>query len=135
MGYLAQEQELLEPDLTPYHTIESVAAGMSQTEIRTFLHSFLFAGDEVFVQNSVLSFGKRARLMLALLVAQGCNFLVMDEPINHHDILSREHFEQALQQFPGTFLAVVHDRRFIDRTAIEIWELRDGQIRTALTGS
>jgi ATP-binding cassette subfamily F protein 3 len=68
--------------------------------------------------------------MLALLVAQGCNFLLLDEPVNHLDIPSRERFEQALMQFPGTLLAVVHDRMFIQRIATEIWELRGGEIRS-----
>jgi ATP-binding cassette subfamily F protein 3 len=102
---------------------------MDQTDIRNFLHFFLFAGDEVFVKVSSLSFGERARLMLALLVAQGCNFLLLDEPVNHLDIPSRERFEQALGQFPGTLLAVVHDRMFIQRIATEVWELRGGEIK------
>jgi ATP-binding cassette subfamily F protein 3 len=133
LGYATQEQELLDPTLTPYDTIRLQAETMSQTEIRSFLHFFLFTGDEVFVKVGDLSFGERARLMLALLVAQGCNFLLLDEPLNHLDIPSRERFEQALSQFPGTLLAVVHDRAFIRRVATGVWELRNGRIR-ALTG-
>jgi ATPase subunit of ABC transporter with duplicated ATPase domains len=129
LGYVAQEQETLDPDLTPYDTIRAEAVNMDQTEIRRFLHFFLFAGDDVFVKVGDLSFGERARLMLALLVAQGCNFLLLDEPINHLDIPSRERFEEALFQFPGTVLAVVHDRAFIHRLATDIWEMREGQIR------
>ncbi|MBN1991686.1 MAG: ABC-F family ATP-binding cassette domain-containing protein [Anaerolineae bacterium] len=129
LGYMAQEQEILEPDLTPYDTIRAEAVKMDQTEIRRFLHFFLFSGDDVFVRVGDLSFGERARLMLALLVAQGCNFLLLDEPVNHLDIPSRERFEEALAQFPGTMLAVAHDRAFIRRATTGIWELRDGQIR------
>jgi ATP-binding cassette subfamily F protein 3 len=128
IGYLAQEQEVLDPDSNPYETIQQAAVAMNQTEVRTFLHSFLFRGDEVFVRVGNLSFGERARLMLALLIAQGCNFLLLDEPINHLDIPSRERFEEALLQFPGTILAVVHDRTFIERVATGIWELRDERI-------
>ena len=102
---------------------------MSQTEIRNFLHFFLFSGDDVFIKISALSFGERTRLMLALLVAQGCNFLLLDEPVNHLDIPSRERFEYALSQFPGTVLAVVHDRAFIRQVATGIWKLRDGRIK------
>jgi ATPase subunit of ABC transporter with duplicated ATPase domains len=129
LGYATQEQEILDPNLTPYDTIRAEAVDMSQTEIRRFLHFFLFAGDDVFVKIGDLSFGERARLMLALLVAQACNFLVLDEPINHLDIPSRERFEQALDQFPGTVLAVVHDRAFIQRMTTGIWEMRAGRIR------
>jgi len=129
LGYLAQEQENLEPDLTPYDAIRAAAVEMDQTEVRRFLHHYLFAGDDVFVKIGDLSFGERTRLMLALLVAQGCNFLLLDEPINHLDIPGRERFEEALDQFPGTVLAVVHDRAFIRRVATGIWELRQGRIR------
>ncbi|HMR65399.1 MAG TPA: ATP-binding cassette domain-containing protein, partial [Anaerolineae bacterium] len=128
LGYLAQEQEILDPALNPFESIQAVAEGLSQTEIRTFLHAFLFSGDEVFIRNGDLSFGERTRLMLALLIAQGCNLLVMDEPTNHLDLPSRERFEQALSQFPGTVLAAVHDRAFIRQVATEIWELRAGEL-------
>lgn len=131
VGYFAQEQESLDPDSTPFDTIRAAAdaVGMDQTEVRSFLHFFLFAGDEVFVRNGDLSFGERARLMLALLVARGCNFLLLDEPVNHLDIPSRERFEAALIQFPGTVLAVAHDRAFIRRVATQVWELRAGRLR------
>jgi ATP-binding cassette subfamily F protein 3 len=128
LGYFAQEQEQLDPQSTPYDTIRLNAAQMNQTEIRSFLHFFLFSGDDVFIPVSKLSYGERARLMLALLVAQGCNFLMLDEPINHLDIPSRERFEQALEQFPGTLLVAVHDRAFISRIATQVWELREGQV-------
>lgn len=129
MGYLAQEQEILDPHSTPYDTIRAVSEQMSQTDTRNFLHFFLFSGDEVFSPIATLSYGERARLMLALLVAQGCNFLLLDEPVNHLDIPGRERFEQALGQFPGTVLAVAHDRAFIRAVATQVWELRRRQIR------
>ncbi len=128
LGYLAQEQEFLEPDQTPYDVIRATSEQMSQSEIRNFLHHFLFKGDEVFVKIGSLSYGERTRLMLALLVAQGCNFLILDEPTNHLDISGREQVEQALLQFPGTILAVVHDRAFIQQIATEIWHLDEGSI-------
>ena len=129
LGYYAQEQETLDGDSTPYEAIRSVAA-MDQTEVRSFLHYFLFTGDEVFVRIGSLSFGERARLSLARLVAQGCNFLLLDEPINHLDIPSRSRFEQAVSAFQGTVLAIVHDRYFIERFASGLWAIEDGTIRT-----
>ncbi len=62
-------------------------------------------------------------------MARGCNFLLLDEPINHLDIPSRARFEQALAAFEGTVLAVVHDRYFIERFAGEIWEIERDAIR------
>ncbi len=103
VGYMAQEQEALDPALDAFGSIRSIAS-MSDTDTRAFLHQFLFAGDEVFTPVARLSFGERARLMLATLVAKGCNFLMLDEPINHLDIPSRTRFEQALGAFDGTIL-------------------------------
>ena len=125
IGYMAQEQELLDPGLDALGTIRA-AAPLSETDARSFLHYFLFAGDDVFVPVGSLSYGERARLSLASLVASGCNFLLLDEPINHLDIPSRARFEQALAAFDGTVLAVVHDRYFIEGFATEIWQVQGG---------
>ncbi len=127
VGYYAQEQEDLDPYSTPYDLIRAVAP-LDQTETRSFLHYFLFAGDDVFVPVGSLSFGERARLALARLVAQGCNFLLLDEPINHLDIPSRTRFEQAMTAFQGTVLAIVHDRYFIDRFATGLWVVEEGTV-------
>jgi ATP-binding cassette subfamily F protein 3 len=127
LGYMAQEQELLNPALNSVQTIQSVSS-MSETETRNFLHYFLFKGDAALRASGDLSFGERARLQLATLVAQGCTFLILDEPINHLDIPSRERFEEALENFKGTILAVVHDRSFIEKFASDVWLAKDGKI-------
>jgi ATP-binding cassette subfamily F protein 3 len=129
LGYYAQEQENLDPDSTPFDTVYSVAA-MSETDVRSFLHYFLFAGDDVFVPVGSLSYGERARLVLARLVASGCNCLLLDEPINHLDIPSRTSFEQAMTAFEGTVLAVVHDRYFIRQFATGVWAVEDGTVHS-----
>jgi ATP-binding cassette, subfamily F, member 3 len=127
LGYMAQEQELLNPTLNGVQTIQAVSA-INETETRNFLHYFLFKGDAALRPAGELSFGERARLQLALIVAQGCTFLILDEPINHLDIPSRERFEEALENFNGTILAVVHDRSFIERFATDVWVAKDGKI-------
>ena len=127
LGYMTQEQELLNPNLNALQSVQNVAS-FNETEARNFLHYFLFKGDSALRPASELSFGERARLQLGLLVAQGCTFLLLDEPINHLDIPSRARFEEALANFKGTILAVVHDRYFIERFASEVWNVKDGKI-------
>ena len=105
---------------------------MNETEARNFLHYFLFEGDDVFTPVGQLSYGERARLILAKLVVSGVNCLVLDEPVNHLDIPSRERFEAALDAFPGTVLVAVHDRAFIERFASALWVLGEGTIRLRL---
>ena len=129
VGYYSQEQEGLDWEADAFTEIRKVAA-MDDTETRNFLHYFLFSGDDVFLPIGSLSFGERARLALAKLVAQGCNLLILDEPINHLDIPSREQFEQGLRRYEGTVLAVVHDRYFIERFATRLWAIHDGGIRS-----
>lgn len=128
VGYMTQEQEMVEPNLSALETILRVAP-FNETEARTFLHFFLFSKDDPLRLARDLSFGERSRLELAMLVAQGYNFLILDEPINHLDIPSRTRFEQALAQFQGTVLAVVHDRYFIQRFASEIWFVEGRKIK------
>ena len=127
IGYMSQEQELLSPNRNALQSVQDVAT-FNETEARNFLHYFLFKGDAALRPVSELSFGERARLQLGLLVAQGCTFLLLDEPINHLDIPSRARFEEALASFKGTILAVVHDRYFIERFASEVWNVKDGRI-------
>jgi ATP-binding cassette, subfamily F, member 3 len=128
-GYMAQEQENLDPALTPYETI------YQQTDLQRD-RGARFPGQvpvhrrRCFCASpwGLLSYGERARLALACLVAAGCNFLLLDEPINHLDIPSRARFEQALKNFEGTVLAIVHDRYFIEAYASQVWEVRDEKI-------
>ncbi len=127
LGYMSQEQNGLEAQQTALEIIQR-AAPLSETEARSFLHFFLFSGDDPLRAAHSLSFGERARLELARLVAQGCNFLLLDEPINHLDIPSRTRFEQALTHFEGAVLAVVHDRYFIERFATDLWLVQGGGI-------
>ncbi len=127
VGYMAQEQEGLDPDSSALDTLRQLVP-LNETEARSFLHYFLFSGDDALRPAAELSFGERSRLMLACLVASGCNFLLLDEPINHLDIPSRQRFEQALAHFPGAVLAVVHDRYFIQRYATDLWLVADGRI-------
>ena len=127
-GYMPQDQAGLDWNMSALEMIRQ-ATDVSETEARTLLHLYLFEGDEPLLPASSLSYGQRSRLLLATLVLEGANFLVLDEPMNHLDIPSRERFEEALDAFPGTVLMAVHDRTFIDRYATAIWNVEDGAIR------
>ena len=127
-GVLAQEQETLNPDWTLLQTALHERP-MNETEARSFLHFFLFSGDDVFRKVSECSLGERTRLQLALLVLRGCNLLLLDEPLNHLDIDGREHFEEALEAFEGTVIVVAHDRAFLHHYPNRIVDVRSGHAR------
>ncbi|HUP28047.1 MAG TPA: ABC-F family ATP-binding cassette domain-containing protein [Chloroflexia bacterium] len=128
MGVLSQEQETLRPEWSVLETVLQERP-MSETDARSFLHFFLFSGDEVFRRTSECSLGERSRLQLALLVIRGCNLLLLDEPLNHLDIEGRGHFEAALEAFEGTVIAVAHDRAFLNAYPDRIVEIKHGRAR------
>ncbi len=107
------------------------ATGLQRPEAQALLGRFLFSGwDEQTKPVAVLSGGERRRLVLALVVASGANFLVLDEPTNHLDLESREALEAALEAFPGTLLLVSHDRALLDAVAERTLALEDGTLRS-----
>ena len=81
---------------------------------------FVFWGDDVFDTIQSLSGGERGRVALTKLMLKKDNLLLLDEPTNHLDMDSREVLEDALQDFPGTILAISHDRYFINRFASRV---------------
>lgn len=90
---------------------------LKKEEIRSFLAEFLFRGEDLAKTVSRLSGGERARLVLASILYQKPNFLILDEPTSHMDIPSREAIEAILEKYQGTLLFVSHDRYFLSRLA------------------
>ena len=70
--------------------------------------------------------GEKGRVAFARLILSGANMLVLDEPTNHMDIVSREKIEDVLIEFKGAILVVSHDRYFINRVADKIFRI-DGE--------
>ncbi len=86
--------------------------------IRTFLGSMLFEGKEVFKQIKDLSTGEKVRAAFSNLLLGKFNLLLLDEPLNHLDINSRQIIEEALNNYNGAFLAVSHNRYFIKKSCL-----------------
>jgi ATP-binding cassette subfamily F protein 3 len=122
--------ESLDPSKTIIEELESVAESRNETDIRSLLGAFLFSDGDVYKKVSVLSGGEKSRVALAKTLVSPKNFLVLDEPTNHLDIQSRNVLIEALRQYKGTFLAVSHDRHFLDRVTNKIWYASGGGIVT-----
>ncbi len=123
VGYYDQENQNLDPSSTVLDELWNCYAGLTETEIRNALALFLFKGDDIEKQVSVLSGGEKARLTLCKLILSKMNLLILDEPTNHLDIGSREALEHALTEFDGTVIAVSHDRYFISKLATRILDV------------
>lgn len=122
-GYYDQGQQLLDPENTVVGELQDAYRLYSEPELRNILGRFLFRGEAVFLRVGDLSGGEKARLALLKLMMSGANVLVLDEPTNHLDIESKEVFEEALLDFPGTCIIVSHDRYFLNRIPTRIIEL------------
>ncbi|TWH45255.1 ABC-F family ATP-binding cassette domain-containing protein [Sporomusa sp. KB1] len=127
LGYFAQEHETLTDSNSVLDEVMREFA-FSEERTRHYLGAFLFRGEEVYKQVGDLSGGEKARLALLKLMLAGANFLILDEPTNHLDIAAREAVEEAIMNFPGTFLTVSHDRYFLDKVANRMVELDGGQL-------
>jgi len=115
VGYYDQERASLTGVRSVLNELWSVRPAMNEGSVRNLLGRFLFRGDDVFKQVSLLSGGEQGRLALAKLILEEPNFLVLDEPTNHLDIQSRQALEQALSDYPGTLMVASHDRYFLDQ--------------------
>jgi ATP-binding cassette, subfamily F, member 3 len=133
IGYFAQQElDVLQMDDGPLMHMVRLArdvgpAGREQ-ELRDFLGSFRFVGDMVNQPVGQMSGGEKARLVLALLVWQRPNLLLMDEPTNHLDLTTREALSMALNEFEGTVMLVSHDRALLREVCDEFWLVTKGGV-------
>ncbi len=132
LGYYDQHQAHLHEEKTVLDEVWDDFVRMDQTEIRGALGLFLFTGDEVLMPVSTLSGGEKGRVALTKLMLRKDNVLLLDEPTNHLDMDSREVLEDALENFPGTILAISHDRYFINRFADKVCVLEAGGMKEYL---
>ena len=128
IAYYDQEQSMLNDSSTVIEEMRNSYSLYSDTELRNMLGRFLFRGEDVFKTVSMLSGGERARLSLLKLMMSGANVLLLDESTNHLDIASKEVFEDALVEFPGTSVTVSHDRYLLNKVPTHIYEIRDGKL-------
>lgn len=122
-GYYDQGQQLLNPRNTVLEEMKETYRSYTDTQMRSILGRFLFRNDDVFLTVGDLSGGEKARLSLLKMMLGGANTLLLDEPTNHMDIESKEVFEEALAEFPGTAIIISHDRYFLQRIPDRILEL------------
>ncbi|GAB3496017.1 ATP-binding cassette domain-containing protein [Curvibacter fontanus] len=140
IGYFAQQElDVLRPPDTPLEhmirlvkdtTARGALSGQATREqdLRSFLGSFNFTGDQVKQTVGTMSGGEKARLVLCMLVWQRPNLLLLDEPTNHLDLATREALGMALNEFEGTVMLVSHDRALLRAVCDEFWLVSRGGI-------
>jgi ATP-binding cassette subfamily F protein 3 len=129
-AYFSQHEAELDERGSVLDCVQTMT-GLRRPDAQNLLGRFLFSGWETHEKAvKVLSGGERRRLALAVVVASGANFLVLDEPTNHHDLESREALESALENFPATVLLVSHDRALLDCVAERTLAIEDGAVKS-----
>lgn len=114
IGYFAQQTlELLDPKASAMLHLQRINQRASEQELRSFLGSFGFVGDNALVPVEPFSGGEKARLVLAILTYQKPNLLLLDEPTNHLDLDMRHALSLALQDYVGAMVIVSHDRHLL----------------------
>ncbi len=129
-AYHDQQRTRLDPEATVYEAAggggpgrtgeDWVAIGERKVALRDYLDDLLFPPSLQALPVKALSGGERNRLLLARLLAEGANVLVLDEPTNDLDLVTLNVLERLLLEFGGSVLLVTHDRYFLDKVATSL---------------
>lgn len=128
VGYFEQQMAQYSSDKTVLDDFWDEFPDQKQLEIRSALGAFLFSGDDVYKKIDMLSGGEMVRLALAKIFMYKPNFLILDEPTNHMDIIGKESLEHMLKSYTGTVLFVSHDRYFVKEVADALLVFADGKV-------
>ena len=125
--YFEQNRESLDPNITLKRALapegDQVVYRDRTLHVVSWAKRFLFRPEQIETSVSRLSGGEKARIVLARLMLQPADILVLDEPTNDLDISTLEVLEDSLLDFPGALVLVTHDRFLIDRVSTQILAL------------
>lgn len=129
VGYFDQTIAATKSELSVLEDFRAEYPELNDGEIRKTLGGFLLSGDDVFKCVKDLSGGEKVRLALSKIFRRRPNFLILDEPTNHMDIIGKETLEKLLMDFSGTVIVVSHDRYLINRVAKSLIVFENGGVR------
>ena len=127
VGYFDQQMAQYTSDDTVLDDFMKSFPYLTELEARSALGAFVFSGEDVFKTISMLSGGERVRLALCKIFKKKPNFLILDEPTNHMDIVGKETLEDILKEYSGTLIFVSHDRYFINKVATKVLLFEEGK--------
>ena len=127
VGYFDQQVATKVSDDTILEDYMKTYPFLTNQEARKDLGAFMFSGTDVDKKLNVLSGGEVVRLGLCKILKMKPNFLILDEPTNHMDIVSKETIEKMLKGYKGTIIFVSHDRYFVRKISDSLLVLEDGE--------
>jgi ATP-binding cassette subfamily F protein 3 len=129
LGYCAQHQtDVLDQDASPLLLMRRMDSRAAEQDLRNFLGSFAFRGEQVDTPIRAFSGGEKSRLALCLIAWQKPNLLLMDEPTNHLDLEMVHALTRALQEYGGALILVSHDRHLLNNTVDQFLIIRGGKV-------
>lgn len=129
LSYVDQSRDSLDPEKSIWELIsggeDTVMLGDRQLNSRAYVAQFNFSGPDQQKKVSMLSGGERNRVHLAMMLKQGANVILLDEPTNDLDVNTLRALEEGIENFGGCILVISHDRWFLDRIATHILAFED----------
>ncbi len=125
-AYFDQNLKMLNDNHTILEEFKCAYPNALESEAKSALGAFLFSGEETSKKVNVLSGGEKVRLQLCKILYDKPNFLILDEPTNHMDLLGKEQLETILSSYKGTILFVSHDRYFVKKIATHLIVFEQG---------
>ena len=134
-GYFSQTRlDVLNPNRTAFDEVSMAGKNVQAVKVRSLLGLFNYRGDDVFKHVKVLSGGEKSRLILAKLLIDPPNFMLLDEPTTHLDIDGVTALTVAFKKYEGTVCFISHDLFFIKEIADCIVDVNNGKIRVYAGG-
>jgi ATPase subunit of ABC transporter with duplicated ATPase domains len=124
LAYVDQLRESLDPAKSVWELVsngqELIKVGRQEVNSRSYIARYAFSGADQSKKVGSLSGGERNRVQLALMLKQGANVILLDEPTNDLDVNTLRALEEGILAFAGCILVISHDRWFLDRVATHI---------------
>src|SRR5690606_21647293 len=124
LAHVDQLHSAMDPSKTVFETItggtENMLLGNKQVNSRAYVSRFNFNGADQQKKIESLSGGERNRVHLAMMLKEGANVILLDEPTNDIDVNTLRALEEALENFGGCAVIISHDRWFLDRVCTHI---------------
>lgn len=127
IGYLSQNISNIDTDSTALGVFKTESTQQSR-DLMNLLFNMGFNQRMLNQQIKTLSLGEITRLRIAKLILEECDVLVLDEPLNHLDIYSREKLEEVLKEYDGTIIVVSHDRYMLQKICNKLLIFNDKKI-------
>ena len=129
LSYVDQSRDALNPEKSIWELIsngeDTIMLGNRQVNSRAYVAQFNFSGADQQKKVNMLSGGERNRVHLAMMLKQGANVILLDEPTNDLDVNTLRALEEGIEKFAGCVLVISHDRWFLDRISTHILAFED----------